>query len=132
MTYPISDMIVRIKNAYKAGKEKVNMPYSGLKENICEILKREGFIEDYSVENADVVSNKNISIKLAYYESKKPTVIDMKTTSTPGIRFYKKAKDIRVYKNGLGIEIFSTSSGILSDVECKEKKVGGLSLLKVF
>ena len=103
MTYPISDMIVRIKNAYKAGKEKVNMPYSGLKENICEILKREGFIEDYSVENADVVSNKNIIIKLAYYESKKPTVIDIKTTSTPGIRFYKKAKDIRVYKNGLGI-----------------------------
>ena len=102
-------MIVRIKNAYKAGKEKVNMPYSGLKENICEILKREGFIEDYSVENADVVSNKNISIKLAYYESKKPTVIDMKTTSTPGIRFYKKAKDIRVYKNGLGIFSFFLS-----------------------
>jgi len=132
MTYPISDMIVRIKNAYKAGKENVNMPYSGLKENICEILKREGFIEDYSIENADAVSTKNINIKLAYHESKKPTVIDIKTTSTPGIRFYKKAKDIRAYKNGLGIEIFSTSSGILSDVECKEKKVGGLSLLKVF
>ncbi len=132
MTYPISDMIIRIKNAYKAGKEKVSMPYSGLKENICGILKREGFIEDYSIENADVVSTKNIDIKLAYFESKKPTIIDIKTTSTPGIRFYKKAKDIRPFKNGLGMEIFSTSSGILSDVECKEKKIGGLSLIKVF
>jgi small subunit ribosomal protein S8 len=132
MNYPISDMVVRIKNAYKAGKEKVSLPYSALKENICEVLKREGFVEDYSVENADVVSEKSINIKLAYYESKKPTVIEIKTTSTPGIRFYKKVKDIRAYKNGLGMEIFSTSAGILSDVECKEKKVGGLSLLKVF
>ncbi|MHB1660486.1 MAG: 30S ribosomal protein S8 [bacterium] len=132
MTYPISDMIIRIKNAYKAGKEKVSMPYSGLKENICEILKREGFIEDYSIGNADSVSTKNINIKLAYYESKKPTIIDIKTTSTPGIRFYKKVKDIRSYKNGLGIEIFSTSAGILSDIECKERKIGGLSLIKVY
>lgn len=132
MTYPISDMIIRIKNAYRVGKEKVGIPYSRLKENICEILKREGFIEDYSVENSDSISTKNINIKLAYYEEKKPTIIDIKTTSTPGIRFYKKVKDIRRYKNGLGIEIFSTSAGILSDIECKERKIGGLSLIKVF
>ncbi len=132
MSYPVSDMIVMIKNAYKAGKEKVSIPYSGLKENICEILKREGFIDDFSVEGTESVSTKKINIKLGYYENKKPTVIDIKATSTPGIRFYKKAKDIRAYKNGLGAEIFSTSSGILTDVECKEKKIGGLSLLKVF
>ena len=132
MNYPVSDMVVRIKNAYKAGKENVNIPYSGLKENLCEILKKKGFIEDYSVENAESVSLKSINVKLAYFESKKPTIIDIKTTSTPGIRFYKKVKDIRSYKNGLGVEVFSTSAGILSDAECKEKNIGGLSLLKVF
>ncbi|MGC8554277.1 MAG: 30S ribosomal protein S8 [Candidatus Acidulodesulfobacterium sp.] len=132
MNYPVSDMVVRIKNAYKAGKENVTIPYSGLKENLCEILKNKGFIEDYSLENTESVSLKSIKVKLAYFESKKPTIIDIKTTSTPGIRFYKKVKDIRSYKNGLGIEVFSTSAGILSDAECKEKNIGGLSLLKVF
>ncbi len=65
MNYPVSDMVVRIKNAYKAGKENVNIPYSGLKENLCEILKKKGFIEDYSIENADSVPLKSIKVKLA-------------------------------------------------------------------
>ncbi len=132
MNYPVSDMVIRIKNAYKAGKEKVSVPYSGLKENLCEILKKQGFIEDYSIENEESVSSKSINMKLGYYEDRKPTIIDIKTTSTPGIRFYKKVKDIRSYKNGLGVEVFSTSAGILSDAECKEKNIGGLSLMKVF
>lgn len=132
MNYPIADMVLRIKNAYKAGKISVSLPYSGFKENICEILKREGFIEDYSVENSDSIALKNINIKLAYAAGKKPTIVNIETTSTPGIRFYKKVKDIRPYKNGLGMEVFSTSAGILSDIECKDKKMGGLSLLKVY
>lgn len=130
MTYPISDMVIRIKNAYKAGKEKVSLPYSGMKENICIILKREGFIDDYEINSNTVF--KNIEIKLSYFEIKKPTIIDIKVTSTPGLRFYKNVKDIKTYKNGLGMELFSTSAGILSDVECREKNIGGLSLLKVF
>ncbi|MCL4321550.1 MAG: 30S ribosomal protein S8 [Deltaproteobacteria bacterium] len=132
MTYPISDMIIRIKNAYKAGKESVNLPYSGIKENICMILKREGFIDDYAINNIKDSVFKNIEIKLSYFENKKPTIIDIKATSTPGLRFYKRALDIKPYKNGLGMEVFSTSAGILSDVECREKNIGGLSLLKVF
>ncbi|MDA8053660.1 MAG: 30S ribosomal protein S8 [Deltaproteobacteria bacterium] len=132
MTYPISDMIIRIKNAYKAGKERVNLPYSGIKENICVILKREGFIDDYAINNIKDSAFKNIEIKLSYFENKKSTIIDIKVTSTPGLRFYKRALDIKSYKNGLGMEVFSTSAGILSDVECKEKNIGGLSLLKVF
>lgn len=132
MTYPISDMIIRIKNAYKAGKASVSMPHSALKENICVILKREGFIDDYEINNTLNTAFKNIEIKLSYFEGKNPTIIDIKVTSTPGLRFYKKVKDIRSYKNGLGIELFSTPAGILSDVECREKNIGGLSLLKVF
>ncbi|HEC25659.1 MAG TPA: 30S ribosomal protein S8 [bacterium] len=132
MTHPISDMVVRIKNAYKVGKERVSMPYSKLKENICEILKEEGFINDFTIENVDLISIKSINIKLAYFEKVKPVIVDIKTTSTPGIKFYKKVKDMRRYKNGLGVEIFSTSSGILTDVSCRKEGVGGLSLLTVF
>ncbi len=132
MTYPISDMVIRIKNAYKAGKKTVSLPYSKIKENICIILKREGFIDDYEINDNLNTVFKNIEIKLSYFEIKKPTIIDIKVTSTPGLRFYKSVKDIKTYKNGLGMELFSTSAGILSDVECREKNKGGLSLLKVF
>ncbi len=132
MTYPISDMVVRIKNAYKAGKVTVAMPHSNLKENICAVLKREGFIDDYETESIVNTVFKNIKIRLSYFEGEKPTIIDIKTTSTPGLRFYKNVKQIKLYKSGLGMELFSTSVGILSDVECREKNVGGLSLLKVF
>ncbi|MCL4542325.1 MAG: 30S ribosomal protein S8 [Deltaproteobacteria bacterium] len=131
MTYPISDMVIRIKNAYKAGKKTVSLPYSRIKENICIILKREGFIDDYEINGSLNAVSKNIEIKLSYFENKKPTIIDIKVTSTPGLRFYKNVKDIKTYKNGLGMELFSTSAGILSDVECRVKNIGGLSLLKV-
>lgn len=132
MTCPISDMVVRIKNAYKAGKVTVQMPHSNLKESICEVLKREGFIDDYETDSVPNTVFKNIKIKLSYFQDDKPTIIDIKMTSTPGLRFYKNVKDIKLYKSGLGMELFSTSIGILSDVECREKNVGGLSLLRVF
>lgn len=132
MTYPISDMVIRIKNAYKAGKTSVSVPHSNFKVSICAVLKRDGFIADYEVNTIKDTIFKNIVIKLGYFEEKKPTIIEIKTTSTPGLRFYKRVTDIKSYKNGLGMELFSTSFGILTDVECKEKNVGGLSLLKVF
>ncbi len=132
MNYPISDMALRIKNAYKGQKDKVAFPHSGIKEKICSILKRDGFIEDFKVTQREGKSMKDIEIKLGYFENKKPTILEIKVTSTPSLRFYKGAKEIRPYKNGLGVELFSTSSGILTDSECKEKNVGGLSLLRVF
>ena len=131
MTYPISDMIVRIKNASKAGRSNLTMPYSRMKENICSILQKEGFIGNYSVKEEENITKKALEITLKYTERKEPVILDIKVTSTPGLRIYKKVKEIKPYKNGLGVEIFSTSYGIITDFECRGKNIGGLSLLKV-
>lgn len=133
MNYPIADLVVRIKNAYKARKESLVLPHSIIKEEICSLLKRDGFIKDFRVlDGQKGTVSKNIEILLSYFGNSQPTIINIEITSTPAIRYYKRVKDIKPYKNGLGVELFSTSNGIMSDVECREKNVGGMSLLRVF
>lgn len=131
MQDPISDLIIRIKNASTAGKKSVVIPYSKIKEEICLNLQKNGFIESTSITNSEDIAKKSLEVVLKYTNKKKPLVIEIKVTSTPGLRQYKSVKNIRPYKNGLGMEIFTTSKGIIADYECLEKNVGGLSLLKI-
>lgn len=131
MTDPISDMVVRIKNAAKAGKISLVVPYSKIKDSISKILMDNGFIENYSVKDTGNIADKALEISLKYTDHKKPIILDIKTTSTPGLRIYKKVKEIKPFKSGLGIEIISTSQGMMTDIECREKNIGGLTLIKI-
>jgi len=122
VTDPISDMLTSIRNAYTAHHRNLAMPSSRLKIDIIDVLKKEGFIQDYKV----VVSNNHriIEIDLRYYK-KEPVVRGLERVSKPGLRIYVPASKIPRVKRGSGIAILSTSEGIMTDKECRKEKIGG-------
>ena len=125
MTDPIADMLTRIRNAGNAEHESVDMQYSKVKEEIAKILKREGFIKDYTVQELQN-NKKKIVIFLAYDKNTRESLItNLVRKSKPGRRIYRSYKDLPPVLNGYGIAIISTSKGILTDKECKAQKVGG-------
>lgn len=126
---PIADMLTRVRNAIKAGKKYVQMPSTKLKVNVSEVLKNYGFIEDYSV--LEEGSKKTLKIILRYVNGVS-AISGLEQVSTPGLRVYKGSKELPKVKNGLGIAIISTSSGIVSDVEAREKNIGGEILCKIW
>ena len=118
---PISDMLTRVRNAQRAGKETVSMPSSKLKRAIASVLKEEGYIEDFSVS----VSDKPIlEINLKYYLGR-PVIEQIKRISKPGLRVYKAANSIPLVMNGLGVTIVSTSKGVMTDRKARAEGVGG-------
>ena len=118
---PIADMLIRIKNAVRAGhKEVVITPASKFKAEILKVLKREGFIEGFRWSK----DRRSITVYLKYYQGK-PVLTEVKRVSKPGRRVYVKAEEVPWVLNGLGIAIISTSRGVLSDRECRRYKVGG-------
>ena len=119
MTDPIADMLTRIRNAYAALLPTCDLPHSKIKENIAGILKKEGFIQDYSVE-----AKKTIKLKLRY-NGRKPVVEGLRRISTPGLRRYVGATEIPRVRGGLGIAIVSTSQGVMSGQDARKKNVGG-------
>ena len=122
VTDPISDMLTSIRNAYMVGKSRLSVPASILKVDMISILKKEGFIQDYKV----LVDNghKIIEIDLRYYKNK-PMTRSLKRVSKPGLRVYVSASKIPRVKRGAGTAILSTSEGIMTDKECRKKKIGG-------
>ena len=133
MTDKIADMLIRIKNAQMRGKEEVEIyPYSKLKQQILDVLKREGFINDYEVIDDKNPANRKIIVKLKYYPDGSPMITDVRRVSKPGRRIYMGYREIPRVMNGLGIAIVSTSRGILSDREARKMKVGGEVLAEVW
>ncbi len=130
MSDPLGDMLTRIRNGQRVGKSTVICPASKLRENVLEVLKREGYIRGYSW--ADVRNGlSEFTIELKYAEGE-PVIKEISRISTPGRRVYSKIKDLpRVY-NGLGISILSTPRGVMSDAEAREANVGGEILCRVF
>lgn len=127
---PIGDLITRIRNGQMARLSAVSAPASKMRANLLEVLKREGYIRDYSVKKNDNGLSE-LSIELKYSEGQ-PVIKEIKRVSTPGRRVYSKIKAVpRVY-NGLGISILSTPRGVLSDKEAREANVGGEVLCRVF
>ena len=122
MTDPIADMLVRIKNAIMAKHKEVKIPHSKMKEKIAQVLKREGFIEDYEV--IGEIPKKEILIKFKIYKGEN-AITDLKRISKPGRRIYVSKDEIPWVMNGLGIAIISTSKGILTDREARKNKIGG-------
>ena len=123
MTDPIADMLTRLRNANSAFHETVSLPSSKLKSHIAEILKREGFIESWKVEDARV--GQTLTIDLKYGPARERSIKGIKRVSKPGLRVYAKSTKIPQVLGGLGVAILSTSSGLLTDREAQKKGVGG-------
>ena len=122
-TNPIADYLTRIRNANMAKHDSVEIPASNIKKSISEILKREGFIRDYEV--ADDNKQGVIKVFLKYGPNGERVISGLKRISKPGLRNYVSAEDLPKVLNGLGIAIVSTSAGVITDKEARQKNVGG-------
>ena len=123
MTDPIADYLTRIRNANMAKHDSVEIPASNIKKSISEILKREGFIRDYEV--ADDNKQGVIKVFLKYGPNGERVISGLKRISKPGLRNYVGAEALPKVLNGLGIAIVSTSAGVITDKEARQKNVGG-------
>ena len=123
MTDPIADMLTRIRNANTAGHATVEIPASKMKKSIAEILKEEGYIEDFDI----IDDNKQgiIKITMKYGANKEKVITGIKKISKPGLKVYAKANDVPRVLGGLGIAIISTSKGVVSDKEARKLGIGG-------
>jgi small subunit ribosomal protein S8 len=130
MTDPIADMLTRLRNANSAYHESVTMPYSKLKANIAEILKSEGYIGVWTVEDAQV--GKNLTIQLKFGPNRERSLAGVRRVSKPGLRVYAKSTNLPRVLGGLGVAILSTSSGLLTDKQAAKKGVGGEVLAYVW
>ena len=122
MTDPIADMLTRIRNAQMVGHTEVNMPSSRLKVSIAQVLKDEGYIEEFAVGEQD--EKRQLRIGLKYYAGR-PVIERLERVSKPGLRVYKGSNDIPRVMNGLGVAIVSTSRGVMTDRKARADGVGG-------
>jgi small subunit ribosomal protein S8 len=130
MSDPLGDMLTRIRNGQSARKSVVSSPASRFRTNVLEVLKREGYIRNFSSVESEA-GFKELKIELKYHEGQ-PVISEIKRVSRPGRRVYYGIRDLpRVY-NGLGIAILSTPRGVLSDNEARTANVGGEVLCHVF
>jgi small subunit ribosomal protein S8 len=126
MSDPISDMLTRIRNAQMVGHTEVAMPASKLKASIAQVLKDEGYIEDFAVreKSGDDSAKNELRIGLKYYAGR-PVIERLERVSKPGLRVYKGRNDIPRIMNGLGVAIVSTSRGVMTDRKARADGVGG-------
>jgi small subunit ribosomal protein S8 len=131
MTDPIADLLTQIRNAYGVRHDRLDVPASGLKREICQILKDEGFIEDFRMHDEGPAA-KSIRIRLRYTDDGEPLVRRLQRVSRPGRRVYRKSADIKPVLNGLGVGIVSTSQGLLTDKAARQRGVGGEVLCEIW
>lgn len=122
MSDPIADMLTRIRNGQSSEKQSVSMPSSTLKVAIAEVLKEEGFVEDYAVR--DEAGKPLLEVKLKYYAGC-PVIEKIERVSRPGLRIYKGRDDLPKVMNGLGVAIVSTSRGVMTDRKARTTGIGG-------
>jgi small subunit ribosomal protein S8 len=122
MTDPIADMLTRIRNGQRAGKVSVSMPSSNLKKSIAQVLKDEGYIDNFEVR--DEAGKAIMSVGLKYYEGQ-PVIENLKRISRPGLRIYKANDELPKVQGGLGVAIVSTSKGVMSDRAARAAGEGG-------
>ena len=133
MTDPIADMLTRVRNANNAFHDSTSMPLSKIKVGIAEILKAEGYIQDFQVkEPAQGEVGKTLTIQLKYGDDRQRSIVGIKRVSKPGLRVYAKSTSLPKVLGGMGIAIISTSQGLLTDRQAHEKSVGGEVLAYVW
>ena len=127
---PIGDMLTRIRNGQMRSLNKINIPFSNFRLKILEVLKKEGYIIDFNINNGKQ-KIKFLSVDLKYYEGQ-PVIKEIKRISKPGRRVYSKSTSIPKVLNGLGLAILSTSKGVMSDTDAIKNNLGGEIICKVF
>ena len=130
MTDPIADLLSRIRNAHLAKHDRLDVPVSKIKVEICKILKEEGFIKNFRMIEGTPVGS--LRIFLRYSPEGAPAINNVERISKPGRRVYKASADIKPVRNGLGLGIVSTSQGLLSDAQARQRKVGGELLCELW
>jgi len=133
MTDPIADMLTRLRNANQAYHDRVTMPYSKIKANIAEVLKAEGYIAAWAVQEPEEGAvGKKLILDLKYGNSRERSLAGIRRVSKPGLRVYAKAPDLPRVLGGLGVAIISTSQGLLTDRQARKRGVGGEVLAYVW
>ncbi|HEX5595223.1 MAG TPA: 30S ribosomal protein S8 [Micromonosporaceae bacterium] len=126
MTDPIADMLARLRNANQAYHDQVAMPYSKIKANIAEVLKAEGYIANWTVDDPEQgVVGKRLIVELKYGQNRERSLAGIRRVSKPGLRVYAKASELPRVLGGLGVAIISTSQGLLTDRQARKRSVGG-------
>lgn len=131
MTDPIADMLTRVRNAVRARKDSVAVPSSKTKRKIAEILKEEGFIEDFT-ESEEGKGKKTLTLVLRYGANNQPAIMGIVRVSKPGLRVYVGVNEIPVVRSGLGVNILSTPKGVVTGETARAKRVGGELLCTVW
>ncbi len=127
---PIGDLLTRIRNAQRVGKKDLTAPVSKARVNVLNVLEVEGYIRGHSVVKGED-GRDLLKIELKYVEGQ-PVIKTIQRVSTPGRRYYSGISDLKLVKNGLGINILSTSHGVMSDVQARKKAIGGEVICTVF
>jgi small subunit ribosomal protein S8 len=127
MQDPIADLLTRIRNAQRARHPAVSIPSSKLKVAICEVLKREGYIDSFEVDGA---AKPTLNVQLRYFQGR-PVIEEIKRISRPGLRNYKGTDALPRVRDGFGVSIVSTSKGVMTDREAKAQGFGGEVLCTV-
>jgi small subunit ribosomal protein S8 len=136
MTDPISDMITRIRNASLAKKYEVVLPMSKMKQRIAEIIKQEGWIEDFQIISGRSLKGAShfdeIKISLKYKKSGRSVISAITRISKPGLRIYVKKDELPRVQNNLGVAILSTPQGLMTNKEARKKNIGGEVLFEIY
>jgi len=132
LTDPIADMLTRIRNAVAIERPSVSIPASREKVGIAQVLQREGYIWDFEVVEDPGRSAGTLRVNLKYGPNGERVIQEIKRVSKPGCRVYRRAKELPVVLQGMGIAVISTSQGILSNREATSKNVGGEVLCTVW
>ena len=128
-TDPIADMLTRIRNAILVRKNEISLPHSAIKESVARLLKETYFIDDVSVEKADIGKKLKLTI---YSNTSNPRIKEIVRLSKPGRRYYVNSKEIPVVMRGRGIVILSTSKGLMTGGKAKTEHIGGELICKVY
>ncbi|MBV1849797.1 30S ribosomal protein S8 [Catellatospora sp. KI3] len=133
MTDPIADMLTRLRNANQAYHDKVTMPYSKIKASIAEVLKAEGYIANWIVEEpTEGAVGKSLTVDLKFGPNRERSLAGIRRVSKPGLRVYAKSPELPRVLGGLGVAIISTSQGLLTDRQARKRGVGGEVLAYVW
>jgi small subunit ribosomal protein S8 len=130
MTDPIADLLARIRNAHRAKHDRLDVPASRVKLEVCRILKEEGYIKNVKVVEQE--PRDLLRIFLSYTKEGAPGISRMRRVSTPGRRVYRGADAIKPVLNGLGVGIVSTSKGLMTDRQAREQRMGGEVLCEIW
>jgi small subunit ribosomal protein S8 len=131
MSDPLGDMLTRIRNGQQVQKPTIACPWSKHKEAVCEVLKEEGYIVEYAVQDLEN-NKKELIVTLKYETDGQGAIREMHRVSKPGRRVYSNSKTMPSFYNGLGVTVVSTPNGVMSDQKAKTENVGGEVLCQIF